>query len=500
MQTNFYSLPISLAFRYVLVVVSLLFCRCSEKSSGTTDLPLVISPVNVIDAQSGLRENQTVIIRGQRMVQVGAAETLEIPANSTVINGNGQYLIPGLWDAHVHLTYQPDIAHRMFPLFIANGITSVRDTGGPLNEVLSWREKARKDSLNAPRVKVAGPLLDGSPYVYDGSSPFRPAIGTGSKSVEEARNKVVRFHEAGVDFIKAYEMLSPGQFMAVLDEAENRGLMVTGHVPLSMDVPSVSKAGLRSMEHMRNLEMSCTANPGGLLERRRNMLDSGKNKLGGVLRSNIHQAQRHYAVQHQDEEQVQQVLSVLAENETWQIPTLTIVAARMNRLYAQPEWRKTFQTLTDSVARKWTSDAITFSEAPADSASLAFAKWGFDMVGKMNNQDVDIMAGTDCPIFFLTPGFSLHKELEYLVASGLTPLQALASATLKPAAYFSMDDELGTIAPGMLADLVLLRKNPLENIAHTTTIEAVVRNGKFHTRSSLDSMLRPRNTLLTILN
>ena len=103
---------------------------------------MVISSVNIIDARSGLREDQTVIIRNQRIVQVGTANTLEIPVNSTVLNGDGQYLIPGLWDAHVHLTYQPDIAHRMFPLFIANGITSVRDTGGPLNDVLSWRSKA----------------------------------------------------------------------------------------------------------------------------------------------------------------------------------------------------------------------------------------------------------------------------------------------------------------------------------------------------------------------
>jgi len=449
---------------------------------------LVFNNVNTIDAVNGLQSGMAVVVQGNRITRVAAASELKLAENATIIDGTRKYLIPGLWDAHVHLSFEPDITPAMFKLFLVNGITSIRDTGGQLELIVPWRERAREDPQNTPRVMLAGPLLDGKPLVYDGSSPGRPELGVAIGSVAEAERLVDEMATAGVDLIKSYEMLSPEVFRALIDRARSKGLQVTGHVPLSMDVISASNAGLRSMEHLRNLEMSCSAYSEQLLKDRRHLLQEGANDRGGVLRSRIHQAQRTRAVNTQDEATRKRVLNTLAENGTWQIPTLTVVIG--HRLHTQPAWRDTFKYLPESAHQRWIGKALRSSATPRSSARNAYAQWAYDMIGHLSKAGVGIMAGTDCPIVFLTPGFSLHEELGLLVKGGLTPLQALESATLKPAQYFKMDHELGTIAENMLADLILLDANPLDDIRNTTRVNSVVRDGRLHDRKALDQMLK----------
>ena len=176
--------------------------------------------------------------------------------------------------------------------------------------------------------------------------------------------------------------------------------------------------------------------------------------MGGILRSRIHEAQRTRAVNTQDNVKRERVLKTLARNGTWQIPTLTVVAGR--RFHANPEWRETFKYLPDSARRRWIEKAMQDTDVPTDPSREVYAAWAYDMIGRLSEAGVGIMAGTDCPILFLTPGFSLHDELKMLVRGGLSPLQALEAATLKPAQYFGKEKELGTIREKMLADLVLL--------------------------------------------
>ena len=421
---------------------------------NSNDMPagkdgIVIKNVNTIDAIDGLRSGMTVIVRGNRITRIGKSSSVQVPENATIIDGAGKYLIPGLWDAHVHLTYDSNIAPTMFPRFLANGITSVRDTGGLLKLLLPLREKARQDVRNSPRVMIAGPLLDGVPTIYDGKG--RPRIGLGASSVAEAEALVDRFIAADVDFIKAYEMLSPAAFSAVIHRADSKGLHVTGHVPLSMDVITASNAGLRSMEHLRNLESSCSSHAKQLLHERRSMLKSGARESGARLRGQIYKAQRRRALNSQDPATRDEVLRVLSANATWQIPTLIL---------------------------------------SCPSLKGAYAAWAVDMVGRMSDWGIGIMAGTDCPISKPGPGVSLHEELKLLVKCGLTPMQVLEAATLKPAQYFKMETEIGTIRENMLADLVLLDANPLQDIGNTRKIHAVVRYGKLHDRTALDQMLK----------
>ncbi|MEL6673208.1 MAG: amidohydrolase family protein [Bacteroidota bacterium] len=474
--------------KWLFPCLFLILASCQQQPQEVT---LVIDHVNTIDAVQGLAQDMTVVIRGNEIVAYGKSGTVEIPSWAKVVDGQGKYLIPGLWDAHVHLTFDADISPAMYRLFLANGITSVRDTGGLIHLVAPMKAEAEANPTHTPRVKMAGPLIDGPPRVYDGSTPFRPEISVGVNDEAGARAMVDYLDSMGVDLIKAYEMLSPELFRAVVDQASKHGLPVTGHIPLSMDVISASSTGLASMEHMRNVEMSCVDHPADWLERRRHMLAAGANQAGGVLRSSLHQAQRYDALQVQDSMNTQAVLQALKENNTWQCPTLTIVAARENQVYARPEWRENYQHLPPKVKDAWTENSTRMAEQQTDPNALSYAEWGYNMVNKMNQAEIGIMAGTDCPIFFLTPGFSLHEELRLLVKAGLTPAEALESATLRPAQYFGMEDQLGTIGTGKLADLVLLNENPLEDISHTEDIDCVIRDGYLHDRNALNAMLRP---------
>ncbi len=476
---------------YFFMITTLVFvlggCNDAASEKKNEEPSILFESVTVIDAKSGERANYNVLVSGNKIIEV-SDQPIESPPNCTIVNGKGKYLIPGLWDAHVHVTFTPGLEQAMFPLFLGNGITSIRDTGGLINEVVPWKEKSIKEPNSSPRLFIAGPLLDGHPNVYDGS-PGRPEISVGLSSEEEAIEMVDSLAAAGVDLIKSYEMLSPKMFKTILATAEKHNLHVTGHVPLSIDVVEASDAGLRSMEHLRNLEMSCSSDFDSLLQARKQMLAQGKDYLGGTLRSEIHSAQRMHAFKTFDEQRASKVLAALKKNGTWQIPTTALTTGGINRLYENEDWKKTFEFLPETIRANWIEAANKAAEKQSSEISVAHGKWVLKMVKKLKDSQIKVMAGTDTPIGFLTPGFSLHKELEMLVKGGMEPLEAIESATLLPAQYFKVQDSIGTIEKNMIADLVLLDANPLSDITNTRKIIAVVRNGSYYNRKALDSLL-----------
>ncbi len=474
-----------------LLIIALTFVMggCNDAASEKAPEPhsILFESVNIIDAKSGERANFNVLVSGNKIIEV-SDKAIQSPSNCTVVDGKGKYLIPGLWDAHVHVTFTPGLAQSMFPLFLGNGITSIRDTGGLIDEILPWKEKSLKEPNSTPRLFIAGPLLDGYPNVYDGSS-GRPKISVGLRSEEEATKMVDSLAAEGVDLLKSYEMLSPDLFKTILAAAEKHNLPVTGHVPLSVDAIDASNAGLRSMEHLRNLEMSCSSDFDSLLQVRKRMLAEGTDDVGGVLRSDIHSAQRMHAFKTFDEQRASAVLTALEKNGTWQTPTLALVTGGINRLYEDGDWKKTFEFLPEPIKTQWMDAANKATEEQSSEISIAHGEWVLMMVKKLKKYQIKIMAGTDTPIGFLTPGFSLHKELEMLVKGGMQPIEAIESATILPAMYFNVQDSIGTIDENMIADLVLLDANPLSDITNTRKISAVVRNGTYYNRKALDSLL-----------
>jgi imidazolonepropionase-like amidohydrolase len=449
---------------------------------------ICIQNITTVDPTDGARDAQTVIIKDGKILKVAPTAELKLSEKNQIIDGTGKFLIPGLWDAHVHFAYMDYLAPRMFDLFLLYGITSVRDTGGEIMFVKKWKDAALANPTDAPRVMIAGPLIDGMPNVYDGSDPGHPPLSIGSGSVEALEKLVHKLDSLDVDFLKAYEMLTPEQYYKLMEMAKRLGYKVTGHVPLSMDVTGASNAGLNSMEHMRNMELSCASNAEELLIQRHAMLKKGRNMPGGELRSSIHAAQRETAVTNYDEKKADEIIQVLLKNQTWQIPTLTLNTSQARPPYARPEWQESFEYLPDTTRDRWRAILKAGEARPASPFRQNYSKWMMNMAGKIHKAGVPMMAGTDTPIAFLTPGLSLHEELASLVEAGLSPQEALKTATVNPAAYFGMENELGSLRETQWADLLILSANPLVDIRNTQRIEGVIKQGKFFGKNELDSI------------
>jgi imidazolonepropionase-like amidohydrolase len=479
-------------FRPVVFAIGLAIglAACSEETvtqSATADSVIAITNVTILDATQET-DGATVLISGNTIQTIGGKIT--VPDGAQVIDGSGKFLIPGLWDAHVHLSYYPNLGiDTEYPLYIANGITSVRDTGGLIDIVLPMRDAAQAEGAIAPRVHIAGPLVDGTQRVYAGLM-GRPNISVGVSSPDEARTQIDELHAAGVDLIKLYEMNTPETFKAAAQRANELGLPITAHVPLSMDAVDAAESGVDGMEHLRNLELSCAANYQALLAERTQVLADSVDEDGGTLRGTLHSLQRYAAIEAQDTDRCNEVIAALAREEVFQTPTLTVNTFISAPLAAQPRWRETFMYLPPDVQEQWNAGGKSMEESlKSRPANTAFMDWSFAMVDKLQTGGVKIMAGTDNPIGFLTPGFALHEELALLVETGLTPMEALTAATLHPAQFMRLDDKMGTVGAGKLADLVLLDADPRDDIRNTQRIHTVIKDGRMFDRVALDGLL-----------
>jgi len=471
---------------YFFIVIFLISCQSSGDFYKDA---ICIQNINIIDPSNGLIENQTVIVQNEKIIKVVDSKTLILSEENKIIDGTGKYLMPGLWDAHIHFAFMEDLAPSMFDLFLLHGITSVRDTGGKVDFVKNWKDKALANPTAAPRVMMAGPLLDGEPNVYDGSDVAHPELSVGLDDVDAVSNAVNHLLDKNVDLLKAYEMLTPEQFVKINELAEANNLKLTGHIPLSMDAISASNAGMNSIEHMRNLEISCASNAEELWQQRKAMLLNKSNLSGGDLRSSIHTAQREIAVDNYDESRANQVLKVLKENDTWQIPTQALNTIHTRKYFARPDWQKSYELLPKEITKLWIEQSNILNEQEIPKGKEKWNQWNFMMVKKIHDTEIPIMAGTDTPIAFLTPGLSLHEELRVLVEDvGISTSEALKMATINPAKYFNMEGELGSVKENMWADLLILHANPLEDINNTQKIDAVIRQGKLYDQMVLDEI------------
>lgn len=471
--------PLAVRARAVWAVSVVVLAACG--GGGPTG-DLAIENVTVIDAVHGSRAGQTVIVDDGRIAAVlGAGEAFE--AGETV-DGTGRFLIPGLWDFHVHLTYDARFTDAMAGLFLNHGITSIRDTGGPLEPVLAAVAPLKAEGAIAPRVFYAGPLLDGRYVVYDGNG--RPPLGIGNPDAETARANVARLAEAGVDFLKIYEMVTPEVFEVLVEEANARGLPMDGHVPLSMRARDVGPR-VQSLEHLRNIEMDCVADGEAWMQERRARLSNPDGMSGGDLRSSLHGLQRAAAVEAYDEASCAEVTTAMLG--TIQVPTLRLNALGVMPPFQRDDWDALLDKLPDDVATEWRA-ATESNRQGGPMRDLTYGEWSLFLVGLMHEAGVPMGAGTDTPIGFAAPGYSLHSELELLVRAGLSPLDALEAATVHPAAFFGLDDEMGTIEVGRLADLVLLSADPLADITNTRSIEAVVTKGRLLDREALGALVK----------
>ena len=442
---------------------------------------VIIKNVNLIDAASPFRENMTVVLQGGviRLIEKSSSKIINIKKTDNIIEAEGKFLIPGLWDAHVHLTFIPELDYKTaYDLFLSNGITSIRDTGGVLSKLKPAIDYANENPDTTPRLFYSGPLIDGNLRVYKGKEPGFPELSIGVHEKTDIESIVNALVEQGVTFLKTYEMLSAKSFFELLEIAKQKNLRVTSHIPLSIDLMEAIDAGLDGMQHIRNLDLACAKNAEEILVHRQKLLRNLESLPGSALRAKIHQSQRFVAIRNVDEEQCNKIIKHLAANKVFQTPTLTINTVGSKRYFADSKWRDTYKFLPSKVYKNWQIDSINLAKKPVSENDKIFADWSMKIVGLFNKSGVKIIAGTDTPIGFLTPGYSLHKELELLVEAGLTPLQALRSATITPAEFFNLENKIGTIDTGKYADLVILNANPLVSIKNTQNIHMVISKGK----------------------
>jgi len=446
----------------------------------------LIQNVGVVDVEGGvLLENQDVVVRNGVVYSVDSAEPDNVRDSLIPVDGTGKYLIPGLWDMHTHSTkLSPQYQH---PLFIANGITGVREMWGCMSEPDSffaciedrqrWNDALRDHSGLSPRyIGQSSFQINGGNEVPGGFPEFFKA-----RDAEEARLLVNYYADAGADILKTYTDLSPEAYHGLVDEARTRGLSVVGHRPIRVSLEDVLAAGQRSVEHPRLFLFECYA---GAAEFR--ALADPVSAYDPVLRERL--------VDEHDEERCQTLMDAMADSDTWWTPTLQVlrmgVFAGDQAYRADPRLRYipyVFKKLM------WAPDA---DGKAADVAGRAGRNVYADMyrlalahVGQAQTSGVRILAGTDAFDTYVFPGFSLHDELVELVAAGLSPAEALRAATISAAIFSGVQDQFGSIEVGKTADLVMLDANPLLDISNTQRINGLFFNGRFFDRSSLDRLL-----------
>lgn len=438
---------------------------------------IVIENITLIDAKNGTRTNQTVSIENGVIQSIGSAK-LDME-ESQIIDGEGKYLIPGLWDAHVHLTFIPEIDHEThFKLYLKNGVTSIRDTGAILSKLQPSLNFIEENPNTTPRLFYAGPLIDGADRVYKGMEPGFPNLSIGIDETSNIPEVVDGLLKEGVTFLKSYEMLTRETYLELLKVAGQNGLRVTGHVPLSIDLEEAIEAGLGGMQHVRNMDLACAKDADNLLDDRQVSLENEASIAGSALRTHIHSSQRYYAIDNTDDERCLRIIMKLSEYGVFQTPTLTINTFDSRRFYADPKWRETYQDLPEAAENNWMQGSLKLANIDVTENAKKFDAWSLSLVNKMHQEGVKIIAGTDTPIGYLTPGYSLHKELELLSEAGLSNMDVLRSATITPAEFFGMENQMGTIEVGKLADLVILDKNPLISISNTQSIHRVIVKGQ----------------------
>jgi len=458
------------------LTLSLLGLFLFQSTQAPQSTPLVILHVTVIDATgAGAAPDQTVVIKGDRISALGKTGEIVVPPDANVIDASGKFLIPGLWDMHVH-ALRDLRAKQFFPLLVANGVTGIRDMGSPpgqLEAIKRLREQVEEGSVLGPRIVAAGPLVDGP-------NPMFPDLSIAVSNEIEARQAVRDLQSSGADFIKVYSLLKRDSYFTLADEAKQLDIPFAGHVPESVSAFEASDAGQRSIEHLSGVRLACSTSEAEL----RQELDEARARSDASL---LYRALRHVYAKSKatySTEKAQALFARFVANDTWQVPTL-VVARFVAQVNSDPGEKTGLQS------NQMTKISTYYNELTEDefeSVSTS-AQNAFDLVVSMKRAGVKFMAGTDAPNPFVIPGSSLDDELELLVQAGFTPLEALQCATRNPAEYLGMVGLLGTVDQGKIADLVLLDANPLEDIRNTRKISAVVVNGKILLRPQLDEML-----------
>jgi hypothetical protein len=451
-------------------ILALLACTAAARAMQLpTRETVVITDVTVVDVEGGHSTGpRTVLVDDGRIVSIEAPQDAHIPSSAQRVDGHGRFLIPGLVDMHVHLFNLS--SHRppndwSFPLYVANGITGVREMRGDAPSMVlvnRWRKALEGGELIAPRILAAGISVHGS-------------------SPDDAAHQVDAAADAGADFIKVFSDVPASNWRAILAAAHGRSLPVVGHVPAGVPLLVAAAAGQRSNEHLMQAYEACSSIEAQLLQQRRD--------IDGDALTERRDTQEARTLNAFDPAICRGIARSLVVTGQVQVPTPVLADEDSMGKSGSPGTDPRRQFLRADERMRWQRFVASYT---AQDAALAKLRWpiAHQIVSFMHQAGVPIMAGTDSPMPGVYPGFALHEEMELLVESGLTPREALYSATLEPARFLGIADTSGSVAVGKRADLVLLDADPTRDIHNARRINAVLLDGRLLRRADIDALLK----------
>ncbi len=445
----------------------------------------VIRNISLIDVENDtVLPGRNILIRGNLIASVSETEFDVLPGQG-IIDGTGKFALPALWDMHAHLMQLSPATG--YPLFIANGVTNVRDMRGAINNrdlfassvarTKAWNAAVQLGEMVGPRVHghtsfaVEGPhrMFKGSPDYFNCTTPA------------EAKKLIHYLKAHAFTQVKVYNNIPRASFFALAAEAKRAGLDVVGHKPYRVTAIEASNAGMKSLEHARFLlwesfsgadEVVTAANPG--------------------KRDNSNFRKRLLA--EHDTVKLRQILETFARNRTWYCPTH--LTRKADAYAGNAEFRKRYDHINPLLRFLSLEDLdATISEdtsATAREVYLDFYLQGYRISHQAYRQGVKLLAGSDVPEL---PGSSLHDELWELRRAGLPAFEVLRTATLYPAQYFNAEARYGSIRAGKVADLVILNANPVTNISHTRSISGVFFNGNHVADARVKALISQTNEL-----
>lgn len=461
---------------YLFFISSLLLTSC-KKEKKTVEFDILIQNTNIVNTETGeIHKRQNIGINDDTIAKIASFNQSAHWTSEQIVNAKGKYVIPGLWDMHMHFGADTLINENknMLPLYLANGVTTIRDCAADISpSVLKWREQIQKGELTGPTIFTAGPKLEGRNSVWPGDLEI--------ENEEELSTALDSLDRLKVDFVKITDnALSPELFLKSVEEATQRGYETSGHIPFALPINEVSKAGLTTIEHMSYMLKAGAAEESKIIKQYKN----------GEI---DYREASTWMNQSFDKSTALKKYKQLAQNGTAIVPTLIgnkIMSywdednhsddAELQ--YIGPGIIKTYQGRVNRVEK---SSSRTIKARKEKYKKL------LSLIPIIKESGMSIIAGTDAGFLnsYIYPGFALHDELKIYVESGLSPLEALQTSVINGPNYFDLSDKYGSVTEGKIADLLILNSNPIKDIKATRDIDHIIKNTIVYDKDQLDKML-----------
>ncbi|HJQ26063.1 MAG TPA: amidohydrolase family protein [Blastocatellia bacterium] len=430
-----------------LLALLLLFVNClasarDNSPQGAKSQAVAFVGVNVVPMdRERVIENQTVIVRGDRIAEIGPAAKVKVPADAVRVEARGKYLMPGLAEMHGHLPHPNQgeaVTNSFLLLFVANGVTTVRGMFGFPNHP-ALRDRINRGEVFGPKLYVAGPAMTGQSV----------------HSPEEGAQRVREYKQAGFDLLKIHEGLSQATYDAIVKTAKEVGLPFGGHIPDDVGLLYALKSGQSTVEH----------------------LDGYVEELGTA--DNL------------DEGRIPALVQATREAGAWVVPTMALWQTFMGTEAIESlKQRPELKYVPPAMVNQWVQQRAGLAAQNPDAKQGQRVLELRDKILKALQEGTGkVMLGSDAPQLFSVPGFSLHREMLAMARAGLTPYQVLAAGTRNPAVYLKAESEFGTVEVGKRADLILVDDNPLKDVANVARRSGVVLRGQWLPEAKLRKML-----------